>query len=731
MGKSYIWYSKPKEPRDPSLARRILAFFDKLTADDEAPGLHIEPVKNSADPRARTGRVDLNYRALLFKLVGEPTSYVVHGIYPHDEAYEVAAKVKLSLNPVNGMPGFHEVATRPPTPVPPTPVGPQAPKPLIAFSAADLVVTLGLPPDVAERACQLTAAEAVEAYADQLPEWQGLALLGLASGTPITEVAEELELLREPPEDLDQRVAAFADPPGASDAELLDAFHQRASLMTFAKLEGADELRRIILGGDFSAWQVFLHPQQRRWVERDWNGPFRLAGGAGTGKTVVVVHRARRLAGKGDVIVTTFTKNLATELERNLRRLDPGVKLTRDLPQGNRPGVLVCGIDALASRVLRAASAGDVTEATAEVLGVGRDDVHGRTAANAWQAALDMTGEGLDETLRRPAFLQAEYELVILPARITTETGYLRVPRPGRGVRLTRAARKAVWAVVEAYRSAARMAGTVDYAEAAAIAAAYLNHHPLTPAHVLVDEGQDFRPCHWQLVRALAPEGPNDIFIAEDAHQRIYGHRVVLSNFGIATRGRSRKLRLNYRTTRQNLAWAVGVLEGQGVVDSDGDEEDMRGYVSARSGPTPLVKRYANLSEELDAAADTLRGWLQSGAEPGSVGVLVRDRYMRDCVVAGLDERGVRIRALETGAHPKNVPVALTMHRAKGMEFAKVLIAGVSNDSIPTGLGAYDYDQAELGEAMLRERSLLYVAATRARDELVISYNGQRSALLP
>ncbi|WP_331715882.1 UvrD-helicase domain-containing protein [Tessaracoccus coleopterorum] len=150
-------------------------------------------------------------------------------------------------------------------------------------------------------------------------------------------------------------------------------------------------------------------------------------------------------------------------------------------------------------------------------------------------------GEDLDEKLRKPAFLAAEYEMVILPHRITQLADYLKVARPGRGVRLSRAGRKAVWAVVEAYRGAAREAGTLDFAEAASIAAAHLEATGERPArHVLVDEGQDFKPCHWQLVRALAAEAPNDIFIAEDAHQRIYGQKLMLSAYGIRTQGRSR-----------------------------------------------------------------------------------------------------------------------------------------------------------------------------------------------
>ena len=249
---------------------------------------------------------------------------------------------------------------------------------------------------------------------------------------------------------------------------------------------------------------------------------------------------------------------------------------------------------------------------------------------------------------------------------------------------------------------------------------------------MLVDEGQDFKPCHWQLVRALAAEATNDIFIAEDAHQRIYGQKLMLSAYGIRTQGRSRGLKLNYRTTAQNLAWAVGVLTGQEVIDSDGETETMAGYLSARTGPKPLVRSFPTLTAELDFAAELVGSWVGGGdVAPETVAVLVRDRVTRDRVVAGLGERGVEVRALEAGTVKPGYPVALTMHRAKGTEFTRVLLFGLSKDSMPMGLKAYDYDDEELSEAQLRERSLLYVAASRARDELVVTYSGTPSSLLP
>lgn len=494
----------------------------------------------------------------------------------------------------------------------------------------------------------------------------------------------------------------------------------------------------VIKGGDFGAWRVFLHPEQRAWAQRTWNGSFRLAGGAGTGKTVVVLHRARMLLQANPAaraVVTTFTTNLAHSLRRDLDRLDPTLPTAAALGE---PGAHVVGIDALAAAVIRSAGSA-IAEAVEAVLGTGRPDVGRRDdAASRWREAIDRTGAVLRPELRSSAFFQAEYSLVILPNALHERDAYLHARRPGRGVRLSRADRNAVWSVVEAYRAAARTCGALDFTEAAAVAARHLMLNAgggrRLADHVLVDEGQDLSPAHWQLVRALVDEGPNDIFIAEDSYQRIYGNKLVLGRYGIHTRGRSRRLTLNYRTTAENLRFARAILEGEQYVDLDEEAESTSDYRSARRGPTPVVGGHASLTDELDAAAETVRRWLKEAPEsnvaPETLAILVRDKSQRDRVVAGLHERGVGVRAVDRETVKPGQPVVMTMHRAKGMEFAKVLLFGVAKNSIPISLRDYDYDPAEKADALLRERSLLYVAASRARDELVVSWSGQASELL-
>jgi superfamily I DNA/RNA helicase len=732
-----IIMSKPANKLEPSLKKKAYAFLEKLSEDDTSPGLHIEPISNSADDKVRTGRVDQSFRAVLFRVPGaDQPVYVFYGIWPHDEAIAVARKTRLTVNPVNGVTEITTVADAP-LPVPPAAAAPpasQRPAPTptgappllenLGLDRKDLVDVLGIDESLAVRA--LAAADETEllALADNAVEWQATALLGLSMGLSVAEVKDTLSLGEPSP----AGSATEAD-------RLVEGLRHPAAQMSFAWIESNAELRRVIEGGDFGAWRVFLHPEQRKYARRSYSGPFRLSGGAGTGKTVVLLHRARMLAQRGPgarIILTTFTANLADQIRADLDRLDPSLPKADALCS---PGIAVYGIDAVASAVLRAAGEDAAADAEA-VLGVATTALISRTFGAAWNDALDAAGQELPAALRSPAFLAAEYTQVVLPNRITSREAYYKVRRPGRGVALDRAKRAGVWDVVSAYRAQARIAGTVDFAAAATIAADYLKRRaaggggPIAD-HVLVDEGQDLGPAHWALIRALAGEHADDLFIAEDSHQRIYGQRTVLSQFGIKIVGRSQRLTLNYRTTAQNLSYAISVLEGAAYVDLEAGEESTAGYRSARSGPVPLLLRCATLTEELDRAAELVSRWVAESDAPDTVAVLVREQRQRDRLVSGFAERGVTIRAVDREHIKPGQPVAMTMHRAKGTEFSRVLLFGIDQGAIPRPLRDEQYAEDAWADALLRERSLLYVAATRARDELALSWSGDPSQLLP
>jgi len=782
-----IW-SKVKDGLDASVKKKAYAFFEKLQESDKLPGLHIEPIVGSVDPRVRTGRVDDKYRCILFNLPpGDEPFYVIHGVWKHDVANRMAETVRLSMNPINGVPEVERViddiraeaaadtgsaAALPsdrapmsgpaPTPPPetPAPAAPAAsPVPVTAptaepapvtsapprwspgLTAEDLHTVLGLDTDLARAALAATTEDELvdDVIATARVAWQGDALLELATGSTIDQVKALFHL--------DETERPSADDGLDEDARLIDSLTRhpaaKASFHIIDKSPGSTELRRIIEEGDLGAWRLFLHPEQQRYVDADRNGAARLSGGAGTGKTVVAIHRACRLARQNPesrVLLTTFTRNLADDLATGVRRLDDSLDVQTKL---DRPGIYVKGIDQVAWAVVQRAG-DDIADAAAQILGEARTDVLGVSPASLWQDAITDVGADLPPALATQAFLEAEYRQVVLPAGITSVAAYVRVRRTGRGVALDRAKRLAVWRVIEAYRAKARLAGTTDYPEKAAIAAAWLDLRGVRLFdHVIVDEAQDLTISHLRLLRALVAHGPNDLFICEDSHQRIYGQKVVLSHAGIEVRGRSRRLTLNYRTTQQNLGWAMNILSGAEWSDLDGEGEE-HAYHSARTGPRPLLVPAASFGEELDAAAaDVIRGWMPApdvpaadnvaagrAAAPENIAVLVRDQYRRQTVVAALAERGLEVRSVERDAPRPGMPLVMTMHRAKGLEFTHVLLFGISAGSVPRALKDYETSDTDLADALLRERALVYVAATRARDVLAVTWSGRQSHLL-
>ncbi len=725
------------ERLDGSLQKLTYSFLTKLAKDDNAPGLHIEPINNSVDPRARTGRVDQSFRAVLFKLQGsqQDASYVFAGTYPHDKAITVAKNSRIDINPRNGVADLIPIDdTAPPSSAPPTPTpvpssGAEEHPSLRAreYTVEDLT-NLGFDRDFAAGALDLVGDDAVLDYALSTPvSWQRNALLDLYTGASFDDVKTQYQLGE--PESVD----------AGDDDRVLTAMQHPAARMQFAFIEDDDELRAAIDDPDFAAWRLFLHPQQRAYTTRGYPGAIRLTGGAGTGKTVVLLHRARNLHRKNPaarIVLTTFNRTLADMLADQLKLLDASVQIASDLGQ---PGIYVAGVDAIAHRILATSakelSGNDEREgAVSQILGPRTAQVLKPTPTHGWSAAADEHVGELPDPLRATTFLEAEYATVVLPNRITSRMEYLKVRRTGRGVALNRSRRNAVWSVIETYRAGAAADGSTDFDEKAAIAAAVLNdsdHRPVD--QVLVDEGQDLSPCRLQLVRALAAEGPNDFFLAEDSHQRIYGQHVVLSRYGINIRGRrSQRLTLNYRTTSENLRYALGILSGEHYTDLDDEEDTTAGYRSARRGPKPVIIAADSLTDQYNKIAQLVKQWIDSGTAPETIGLLAPTRKEAESLPRALGDRDLTVGFVDrdkTG--PPKTPVVMTMHRAKGMEFAKAILVGVSDKALPRGYLLDTLPEEDRADAKRRERSLLYVAATRARDELAVVYVGEPSELLP
>ncbi|ASO21081.1 superfamily I DNA/RNA helicase [Actinoalloteichus hoggarensis] len=465
-------------------------------------------------------------------------------------------------------------------------------------------------------------------------------------------------------------------------------------------------------------------------------------------------HLAEQLSPGSDkpILLTTFTKNLTTDLRARLASLLEPELLAR---------VEITHIDQLAARVL------------SESVGVGRQRVFDTVALGVLRQVL----AEVDDQRWDAEFLLEEWDQVVLGQSLNTRKAYFDARRAGRGRSLTRPERNQIWKLleqftvrldkegIETWGQAAERAARLAMERAAKIEArrdneavggaeeaqpddssgrCYRSHRY---RHVVVDEAQDLRAAHWTMLRAMVPKSPNDLFIAGDTHQRIYDHQVTLGTVGVNIRGRSSRLTLSYRTTREILARAIGVVDPQKVSYDNLDDgaDTLEGYRSVLHGPAPELAACSSWEDELIQLAAALKNWrteISTGdngirRDPrGNVAVCVADRDMVAQVMSYLATQAEISCAELTKDGPKGdgeVHVG-TMHRFKGLEYQKPAIVGVCDGVIPRTAVIERYrkeDQQRSAREERKARSLLFVAATRARDTLRISWYGRPSPYLP
>ncbi|TDQ46586.1 UvrD-helicase domain-containing protein [Actinorugispora endophytica] len=471
------------------------------------------------------------------------------------------------------------------------------------------------------------------------------------------------------------------------------------------------------LNRSFAEWQITLHPDQRRFVDARFAGSARITGGPGTGTTVIALHRAAHLAEldaarfgpatRPSVLLTTVNKLLAQTLGDRLDRLvpDPGVRARID----------VVTVDRLARGVVH-----EHTGILPETLGKEAIGERWRTAART---------DGLPYSGR---FLLGEWEQVLLAQDITDLSDYIRCERSGRMLHLAPEHRTHVWEAVHRYTAAMRTAGEWSYPQVAQEAARLLRTAGPRYRHIVVDEAQDLHPAQWRLLRAAVAEGPDDLFIVEDPHQRVYDDRVSLASLGINVRGRGHRLRVSYRVTQETLNWAMPILGRPAAVGPDGDADTLAGYRSLLHGPEPVVRGCAGRTEELAALGEWVRGWLEAGVTPSSIALAGRNQWVVRHIAKELYANGIMTAPLDSAEGVDAVRVG-TMHKLKGQEFRCVGLVGLSEPLLPpkAAIDATEGDPVALEQVYQQERNLIFGACTRARDALYVSYVGAPSHLLP
>ena len=738
---------------DRKMQARVRKFMSDFQQSPERAGFNFEKIEAAAEGRLRSARISQDYRGILLKPASGDV-YVFLWVDKHDDAYQWAERRRISIHPHTGTIQIFRTATadepeagegpasdgrpaasgdapgsgdrrsasgadldtgerRPPSD------GPAARDSATVESGPrlfdpyrdDELVRVGVPEELLPIVRSLRDEADFERVRRRFPEEASEALDYLAAGIPYSEVLEELGLPSE-------REAAPVDTEDFAAA--LENERTRRSVMVVT----SDRELHDALDFPLARWRIFLHPQQQRMVNVNASGPYRIHGGAGTGKTVVAMHRARTLVRDffpdetDRVLFTTFNRNLAEDISRNLGML---------CSAGERDRIEVAHIDSWANRFLKR-------------LGYTVVPVDAAKQEELWGAALAHR----DDSLALPdEFYRSEWENIIQEQAILSVEEYLTARRAGAGTRLSRKQRLAVWPVFERYRELLSEAERLEYVDILRIARLKLEagERPMRYAAVVIDEAQDMSAEAFRLARAIVARPgeeipPNSLFIVGDGHQRIYRRPTTLSACGIPITGRSRRLKLNYRTTEQTRRYAAAVLAGQTVADLDGEADSLAGYTSLLHGRPPIEAPCESMEAEARTIAGQIGEWLGEEAEESELSgvcIVARSRDYLDSLSTLLGEAGITCRFVGRDGDPKKDGVRLaTMHRVKGIEYDYIVVAGAGAEHLPKAstVDRPDMTGADRAHALLRERSLLYVALTRARKAVLVTWVGERSPML-
>lgn len=643
--------------------------FD-LQMDPSGAGLQMHRVDRSKDPNFWSARVNRDVRLILHR-TGQSTlvAYVGH----HDDAYGWAERRRIEAHPKTGAIQIVEVRERVEKVAPPAmldlvlpetrqePARQQAS--LFASLDDDALLSIGVPSDwlVDVRAA---TEERFFALAEHLPAEASEALLEFATTGMLPKPAPA-EATADP----------FAHP---------DALRRIRPIADQAELEQA-------LAFPWEKWGVFLHPSQRDLVDRQFNGPARVAGSAGTGKTIVAIHRAVRLAREkpeARILLASFSKPLADAMAKKLAVLAPETG-------GIIPRITCMSFQGIAEQIFQL-----------------EHGVRPRIASDAilrerLRAAATATGlKGFSDR-----FLLSEWSNVIDAWAVDSFEAYASVQRMGRKSRLGPNQRERLWPVFDAVRNNLAAERYTTWAQVFTGLAAVLSSKANKPFdHVILDEAQDLAPAELRFFAALAPKGPDTLFLAGDMGQRIFQHPFSWASLGVDVRGRSHTLKVCYRTSQQIRRSADRLLPAM-LRDVDGMEDERRGIVSVFDGPPPQVEIFSTVSDEKKAVRAAVSAWLEEGIEPHEIGLFVR-------TFALVERARTAIASLEGSDRITSA----TMSLAKGLEFRAVVVMACDEGILPLDDRVADAaDEAELDDIYETERRLLYVACTRAREHLLLT----------
>lgn len=658
---------------------KVVNFQKKFRESTTANGMHLEPIAQFGDSSMRTARIDDNYRAVIGLV--DDNAYLLY-IGTHENAYNWGIRKKLVWN--DHTQACQLVTIQQTTE---TVVNTEVSEATESLPFIDITneqwLKIGVPEELIDKVKGIKSLDDLDPLEEYLPTDAFENIYNLLDGESIDGIIAEIE----------------EGQAKENEDQLLSNNNKRR----FVELTDDDALQRI-LDNDMDKWQIFLHPSQQKLVDSDYKGTMKVSGGAGTGKTVAALHRLKHLSENpnAQILFTTYTRTLKENLEDLVKKMDI-----------NRSRCTLNNIDQV---LIETAKQYKIKEGF-RVLDYSGD----KESLSLWREVLEAEVTEFDEN-----FLYDEYIDVILYFGITDAKAYMLQQRVGRTRALSRKQRMDIWKLVEKYVGLKQERKVVDRLELFNETTKYLNDNNVRPyTNVIADEFQDFSNPELKFLRALVAEGRNDLFLTGDPMQRIYsGRKINFSAAGINIKGvRSRRLKINYRTTEPIKRVAVSVINGQTFDDMDGGKESINGYVSLiHGGEKPVYKMVDNASEEVNQIIEWVEECKRSNIELKDICIAAPSMGMMKDMQSRLHTDGTPYKILK-GASKEGTQNGLslcTLHSLKGLEFKVVVLMGVNERNIPSketdGYPFNTMDALEKKEFLSSKRSLLYVAITRARQ---------------
>lgn len=681
-------FKLPKKIQD-----KVVAFQRKFRENNTTNGIHFEPIAQFKDSSLRTARVDDNYRAVVGVLDGD--NYWLLYVADHVNAYRWGMNKRFAWN--ENTHACQVITVEEKTEEVVVPSGTTVVSAFFTGVPQEKLLKIGVPQECVANVLTIQSLDDLDAMENTLPEDAYENIFNIMDG-----------------ESIDSIIASIEEGQAHGDSDKLLSDNNKRC---FVELTDDDALQRIIEQG-MDKWQIFLHPSQRKLVDADYKGTMKVSGGAGTGKTIAAIHRLKHLCEAPDVNVlfTTYTRTLSENLAESIEKL--GIAKQK---------YTLKNID----RVLLDTAEKYKVKDGYRVLDYSGDE----ESLRLWREVLESEVTEFDEQ-----FLYDEYIDVIVYYGDKDAKQYMLQPRVGRTKALSRKQRIEIWKLVEKYVALKQQRKLVDRLELFNDTTNYLNENNIHPyTHVIADEFQDFSNPELKFLRALVAEGRNDLFLTGDPIQRIYtGRRINFGEAGINVRGvRSRKLKINYRTTEPIKRAAVSVVKGIDYDDMDGGMENMNGYVSLiHEGEVPKYLMVDDANAEVEQVMEWIKECQNSNIKLSEICIAAPSLNLLKDIQTRLHHDGTDYRILK-GTQKQGSANGInlcTLHSLKGLEFRVVILSGINERNIPSKVTAtYPFsgmDKTAQKEYLSSKRSLLYVAITRARQLVYMVGVGEPTGLV-